>query len=136
MYKKTMTYTDFDGNERTEDFYFNLTKAELAEMECSVYGGLDNLLEKIVNEKDPKKLVEYFKFMILKAYGVKSEDGRRFMKSQEIRDSFEQTEAYSDLFIELASNTDAASEFANGIMPNSLKNTNPPASSPIPIPQH
>lgn len=117
MLKKTMTYIDFDGNERKEDFYFNLTKAEVTEMEMSTQGGLVKMLEKIVAEKDSKRIIEIFKELILKAYGEKSPDGRRFAKSQEIRDSFVQTEAYSQLFMELATNSEAAAAFVNGIVP-------------------
>lgn len=117
MLKKTMTYTDYDGNERTEDFYFNLTKAEITEMEMSHDGGLVKLIEKIVAEQDVKRIIEIFKDLILNAYGEKSADGRRFIKNAEIKESFAQTEAYSDLFMELASNAESASEFVNGIIP-------------------
>lgn len=112
-----MTYTDYDGNERTEDFYFNLTKAEVTEMEMSHTGGMVKLLEKIVAEKDAKRIVEIFKDLILRAYGEKSADGKRFVKNQELRDAFAQTEAYSDLFMELATNAEAATAFVNGIVP-------------------
>lgn len=121
MLKKTITYTDYDGNQRIEDFYFNLTKAEVTEMELSVNGGLVKFLEKIVAEQDSKQIVEKFKDLILRAYGEKSPDGKRFIKSQELRDAFSQTEAYSDLFIELASNADAAAAFVNGIIPQQKK---------------
>lgn len=117
MLKKTITYTDYDGNERTEDFYFNLTKAEIAEMQYSELGGFDKVLKKIIDTKDSKRLASLFKEIILKSYGEKSPDGRRFVKSQELREAFSQTEAFSDLYMELASNDKAASEFVNGIMP-------------------
>ena len=117
MLKKTITYTDYDGNERTEDFYFNLTKAEVAEMEMTHTGGMEKMLRKIVAEKDSKRIVEIFKDLILRAYGEKSADGKRFIKNQELRDSFAQTEAYSDLFMELATDAEAASAFVNGILP-------------------
>lgn len=118
MLKKTIKYTDFDDNERTEDFYFNLTKAEVTEMELSTEGGLEKVLTKIVNTRDNKRMIELFKDLILRAYGEKSIDGKRFIKNQEIRDAFAQTEAYSELFIELCSNTQAAVEFVNGIIPS------------------
>ena len=118
MLKKTITFVDYDGNERTEDFYFNLTKAEVAEMEMSAEGGLAKMLEKIVVERDSKRIIETFKDLILRSYGEKSPDGRRFIKSQELRDSFEQTEAYSELFMELAMNAEAAAAFVNGIIPS------------------
>jgi hypothetical protein len=117
MLKKTITYTDYDGNERTEDFYFNLTKAEVAEMELSTDGGLKKLLEKIIATQDAKKVIEIFKDLILRAYGEKSPDGKRFIKNQEVRDSFAQTEAYSELFMELATNPEASIAFVNGIIP-------------------
>ncbi len=117
MLKKTITYVDYDGNERTEDFYFNLSKAEIAEMELSAEGGLTKLIERIVAAQDGKKIVEIFKDLILRAYGEKSPDGKRFIKSPELRDAFAQTEAYSELFMELATNADASTAFVNGIVP-------------------
>jgi len=117
MLKKTMTYTDFDGNERTEDFYFNLTKAELTEMEMSESGGLIKTINKIVSAQDTKRIIEIFKDLILRSFGEKSLDGKRFIKNDEIRDAFAQTEAYSDLFMELAMNSDSAAAFINGITP-------------------
>ena len=117
MLKKTITYTDYNGTERTEDFYFNLSKAEVTEMELSVNGGLTNMIEKIVASQDSKEIVTLFKEIILKAYGEKSPDGRRFVKSKELSDAFSQTEAYSELFIELATNAESASTFINGIVP-------------------
>ncbi len=118
MIKKTMTYTDYDGVQRTEDFYFNLTKAEVAEMQMSTVGGLDKMINQIISEQDGKRIIELFKDLVLRSYGKKSPDGRRFIKNQELRDDFAQTEAYSDLFMELATDADAASAFVNGIVPN------------------
>ena len=120
MLKKTVTYIDYNGIERTEDFYFNLSKAEVAEMELSVEGGFSKMLEEIVASKDNVRIVSLFKQMVLKAYGEKSADGRRFVKSEEISQAFAQTEAYSEIFMELALNTDAAAAFVNGIMPANL----------------
>ena len=117
MIKKTITYTDFDGNNRTEDFYFNLSKAEVVEMEYGVTGGLTKMIERIVAANDTKQLVEILKSLVLKAYGEKSPDGRRFMKNQDLRDAFEQTEAYSILFMELATNAEASVAFVKGIVP-------------------
>lgn len=117
MLKETMTYTDFNGVERTEDFYFNLTKAEVFELEMSANGGLTNLMQKIVSEQDGSKIVEYFKMVILKAYGEKSLDGKYFNKSPEISDRFAHTQAYSDLFTRLATDADAAAKFFNAIIP-------------------
>lgn len=120
MLKKTITYTDFNGVERTEDFFFNLTKAEVLEMEMSATGGLAESIKKIVAAQDQPAIIKLFKDLILKAYGEKSADGRRFMKSEEIKDNFAQTEAYSILFMELATDADKASEFVNGIVPAGL----------------
>lgn len=120
MLKKTITYTDYDGNERTEDFYFNLTKAELMEMELSTEGGLEKKLNKIIASKDSTKIIETFKDIIVRSYGEKSDDGKRFVKNKEIADGFTQTEAYSELFMELASDADKAAEFINGIIPKDI----------------
>ena len=120
MLKKTVSYVDYNGVERTEDFYFNLSKAEVAEMELSVEGGFSKMLEDVVKSKDNVKIVNIFKQMVLKAYGEKSADGRRFVKSEEIAQAFAQTEAYSEIFMELALNSDAAAAFVNGIMPANL----------------
>ena len=120
MLKKTVTYVDYNGMERTEDFYFNLTKAEVAEMELSVQGGFSKMLEEIVASKDNVQIVNLFKQMVLKSYGEKSPDGRRFMKSEEIARAFAQTEAYSEIFMELALDEKKAADFVNGIMPANL----------------
>ena len=117
MLKKTITYTDYDGNERTEDFYFNFSKGELMEMNLATPGGMRSMIERIAKERDSQKLVSLFKDMITKSYGVKSPDGKRFIKSQELTDAFLQTEAYSDLFVELANNQEAAAAFITGIFP-------------------
>lgn len=117
MLKKTITYVDYNGNERTEDFYFNLTKAEVMEMEMSTNGGMAEMIKQIVASQNTAEIVKIFKDIVLKAYGVKSLDGRRFVKKDELRDEFAQTEAYSNLFMELATNADAAAKFINGIMP-------------------
>lgn len=117
MLKKTIKYTDYNGIEREEDFYFNLSKAEVAEMELSVAGGLVKKIEKIVENEDGGQIVRLFKEIILDSFGVKSEDGRRFIKSEELSIEFSQTEAYSVLFVELASDAEAAAAFVNGIVP-------------------
>ena len=117
MLKKTITYKDYNGVERTEDFMFNLTKAEILEMQLTKDGGMDAAIKKIVDAKDAPEIMKVFKELILKAYGIVSDDGRRFIKSKEISDSFAQTEAFSMLFMELATDTDAASAFVNGIVP-------------------
>lgn len=117
MLKKTITYEDFDGNKRTEDFYFNLSKAEVLEMEMGISGGMSQMLNKIIAAQDGGRVIKTFKDIILKAYGEKSPDGKRFIKSEEISTAFSQTEAYSQLFMELATNADAAATFVNSIIP-------------------
>lgn len=117
MLKKTITYTDYNGTSRTEDFYFNLTKAEIMEMEMSRSGGLAEMITRIVSEKDAPAIIKIFKDLVLKAYGEKSLDGKRFIKSEEIATAFSQTEAYSQIFMELATDADAAAAFVNGIIP-------------------
>lgn len=117
MLKQAITYTDYDGVERTEEFYFNLSKAEVAELEMSLPGGMTGLLKQIATTQDRKRLIDLFKDMILRSYGEKSMDGRRFIKSKELSEAFSQTEAYSELFMMLATDSDKAAEFINGIMP-------------------
>lgn len=117
MLKKTITYTDFNGVERTEDFYFNLTKAEIAEMELEVPGGMTTMIERITKTQDTPSLIKVFKDLILRSYGKKSDDGRRFIKNAELVDEFKDSEAYSELFMELATDADAAAAFVNGITP-------------------
>ena len=120
MLKKTIKYTDYNGVEREEDFYFNLSKAELMEMELGTTGGLTGMIEKIIATKDTPSIIKLFKQLVLQAYGEKSADGKRFIKSEELRESFMQTEAYSILFMELALNATAAGDFVNGIIPRDL----------------
>lgn len=120
MIKKTVKYVDYNGQEQVEDLYFNLTKAELLEMQTSYPGGLAEHMQKVVDTKDSVELIKLFKDLLLKSYGKKSDDGKRFIKNQELRDEFVQTEAYSELFMELATNADSAAEFVNGIVPAGL----------------
>lgn len=117
MLKRTITYADYNGNERTEDFYFNLSKAEIMEMEMSTSGGLAEMIQRIVAAQDAPAIISIFKKLVLKAYGEKSPDGKRFVKSEEISTAFSQTEAYSQLFMELATDADAAAAFINGVVP-------------------
>lgn len=130
MLKKTIVYTDYNSVERTEDFYFNLTKAELMEMEMSTTGGLAEMIDRIIKAQDAPAIIKVFKDLVLKAYGVKSPDGKRFIKSEAISSEFAQTEAYSQLFMELATDSDAAAAFVNGIVPadaTAAANANHPA---------
>lgn len=124
MLKKTITYKDYNETERTEDFYFNLSKAEIMELEMSTSGGLTEMIQRIVAAQDAPAIIKIFKDLILKAYGQKSLDGKRFIKNAELSEEFVQTEAYSQLFMELATNADAAAEFVNGIIPAETANKN------------
>lgn len=117
MIKKTITYTDCNGVERTEDFYFNLTKAEVMKMEMSVSGGLAEKITRIVATQDQPAIIAVFEDLIHKSYGVKTPDGRGFTKRKEDLELFMATEAYSQLFMELATDADAAAKFINGIVP-------------------
>lgn len=117
MLKKTITYTDYDGAERTEDFYFNLKPSEIAELELGTAGGLAEKLRRIVAANEKHKIIEYFKEILLLTYGEKSDDGKYFRKSPEISKAFSDTEAYSMLFMELATDANAASEFINAVLP-------------------
>ena len=130
MLKKTVTYVDYNGVERSEDHYFNLTKAEVMEMEMSTTGGLAEKITKIVNAKDTPSIIKVFKELVLKAYGVKSDDGRRFIKSEQLAEEFAQTEAYSMIFMELATDTEAASNFVNGIVPADMNQKAVPETHP------
>jgi hypothetical protein len=117
MLKKTITYNDYNGGERTEDFYFNLTKAEIMKMEMSTQGGLAEKIQRIVAAQDQPAIIEIFEDLIKKSYGVKTPDGRGFTKRAEDLEAFMATEAYSNLFMELATDAKAAAAFVNGIVP-------------------
>jgi hypothetical protein len=119
--KKSITYTDLSGQEVTEDHYFHLSKADLVELEMSHKGGLGKWIEHIVESEDGKAIVTELKKIILMSYGVKSEDGRRFVKTQELRDDFASSEAYSTLFVSLCTDAGAAAEFISGIVPADME---------------
>ena len=133
MLKKTVKYTDHNGVERTEDFYFNLNKAEIMEMEMMTKGGMAEMIQKIVAAQDAPAIIKIFKDLVLQAYGVKSPDGKRFIKNDEVRDEFVQSEAYSIIFMELATDADAAAKFVNGIIPADLAKQ---AAAQGALPQH
>lgn len=120
MLKKTITFRDLDDNVLVEDFYFNLNKAELAQLELQYEGGFSKYLSTIVDAKGGKAIMDAFKSIIGTAYGVRSEDGKRFIKSEKISEEFMQTDAFSELFVELLSDAEAAATFVNAVMPASL----------------
>lgn len=117
MLKKEITYEDFDGNQVTDILYFNLNRTEMIEMEVSYEGGLEAALKRIIESKDNKNLIGEFKKIILASYGVKSEDGKRFIKNDKLREDFTQTAAFDALFMDLATNENAAANFIIGIVP-------------------
>lgn len=121
MYVKEMEYTDFNGVTRKEKFYFNLTKAEILDLELGKAGGLTEYIKKIVEAQDTPTIMELFKSLLLKSYGVKSDDGRRFIKNDQVREEFAQTQAFSDLYMLLALNDEEASKFVNGIVPEDMR---------------
>ncbi len=120
MFRKVIPYTDYNGVERKEEFAFNFTKAEIWDLNLRTPGGLKSFYERIIATEDGQELADQFKMLIQKSYGIKSDDGRRFMKSDEILRNFTETEAYSNFYIELATNSDSAAAFVNGIMPKDL----------------
>lgn len=121
MIKENMTYVDFNGNERNEDFYFNLTEAEALDMEMSTTGTLSQKIKSIMDSQDQPEIIKLFKEIILAAYGVKSPDGKYFVKNEKVRQEFESTQAFSDLYIKLASDANAAANFVNGVVPTPKK---------------
>lgn len=120
MIKKTITYRDYNDEERMEDYYFNLSRAELVMMEASRPGGMRAYYERIVQAKDNVAIMECFKELIHNSIGHKSDDGKRFVKSEEFATAFEQSEAYSELIVELLSDAETALAFVNGIFPKSV----------------
>jgi len=120
MHKELISYTDYNGESRSETFYFNLNKAEITEMELSVNGGLSESLKSIVEKRDVPNTIAVIKDIILRSYGIKSPDGKRFMKSKEISEEFSQTEAYSELFMKLLSDSEYTAKFMNSIIPADL----------------
>jgi hypothetical protein len=115
MIVKEVTYINFDGEEVTEKFYFNLTKAELTKMELSYEGGLMKAIDRIVESKNLKQIADVIEDLILRSYGEKSADGKRFIKNKDTYDSFAQTGAYSKIFMEMVTNADAAAAFINAL---------------------
>lgn len=120
MIKKTITYTDYDGMERTEDFWFNLSKTELTKLDAELPGGVLGVLRKIIDKKDRKALVDFIETLILRSYGEKTLDGKRFVKTPDMAEEFMQTPAYDELFMSILSDTDSQTSFINGVIPQSM----------------
>lgn len=125
MIKKTIPYTDYDGTERTEDFYFNLSMAELMEMQTSVEGGMRGYIQRIMAANDQTALMKLFKDVLLMTYGKKSDDGRLFLKNDAVRAEFEASPAFSAIYMELMSDAQKAADFINGLIPANLRDQNP-----------
>ncbi len=121
MLKKTITYVDYEGVERKEDFYFNLSRAELLDLDLNQDGGMKAYLQEIIDAKDKVKIWNVFTKLVKLSYGVKTDDGKRFKKNPELTDAFVQSEAFSELMVELTSNENAAAAFANGILASVAK---------------
>lgn len=135
MLKRNITYEDFNGDKVTDTHYFNLTRTEIVELEVGYDGGLEQTIKRITETKDYKSLIAEFKKLVLLSYGIRSEDGKRFIKSDILREEFSQTAAYDALFIELATDADAATLFVQGIIPKDMQG--PPAVSDkpaVPVP--
>lgn len=120
MLKRAIKYEDYNGDPAEDVHYFNISKPELIEMEVEEAGGLSVMIEACIEAKDHKTLIKLFKKIVLEAYGVKSEDGKRFIKSEELRREFSQTAAYNALFIELATDDEAAATFLKGVLPKDM----------------
>lgn len=125
MIHETVTYTDYNGQSRTETFYFHFTQAEIMEMQLSVEGGFNARVQKMIDTKDQPSIIKLVKDFVLDAFGVKSDDGRRFMKSEELRRAFEENPAYSIIFMKLATDADAAAKFVNGVAPSDMPKGTP-----------
>lgn len=134
MLKREITYEDFNGERKTESFYFNLTQTEIIEYQVEYEGGLDSVIRNIIAASDIKSLVAEFKKIVLLAYGIRSEDGKRFIKSPELREEFTQTAAFDALFMELATNADAASTFIKGVVPRDFAKEMDTIDIPLPPP--
>lgn len=120
MRKETITFTDYNGVEQTRDYYFNLNKAEIMKMEMSTKGGLAERIQRIVAAQDQPAIIEVFEDLIKRSFGVKTPDGLGFEKKKEDLEAFMATEAYSELFMKLATDADAAAKFINGIIPATM----------------
>lgn len=117
MLKKTITYTDYNGDERTEDFYFNISRGEMLDMQLSTPGGYDTKIQQVLDSRDYVSMYAIFKDLVNRSYGIKSDDGKRFIKSEKLLEEFKQTEAYSNLFMEFVQSPDFADTFVNGVFP-------------------
>lgn len=121
MLKKTYTYKDYNEVERTETFYFHFTEAEILDMEMSAEGGFAERVQRIIDAKDQAAMMKLIKKFVIDAYGVKSDDGRRFIKNDEVKTAFLECPAFSDIFMDMVTNDELAAEFVNGVIPDTMK---------------
>ena len=131
MYKITRKFEDFNGVEKEQDFYFNLTKADILKMELSEEGGMDKRLDRLVKTKDMKEAIKVFEGLLLMAYGVKTDDGR-FVKNDQVRAEFASSAAYSEIYFDLATNPEEAKKFVEGVVPKFEEQANKVTSIPAP----
>ena len=120
MYKKKITYTDYNGTERTEDFYFNLSKSEMIMLETTTPGGYTGLIQRVIESKDNREIMKIFTDLIRRSYGVKSEDGKHFVKNDQVVEDFMNSAAFDQMFTEFFTDENAASDFAKGIIPSDI----------------
>lgn len=123
MLKKTVTYSDYNGVERTETFYFHYTEAEILDMEMSTEGGFAERIQKIIDAKDQVSLMKLIKKFVIDAYGIKSEDGKRFIKNDKVKTEFLESPAYSKIWMELVMDDEVAADFVNNVIPSDMKGT-------------
>lgn len=131
MIKKTITYTDYNGVQRTEDFYFNLSKPDLVELDVEYPEGFAEKIKNVMETNDKKEMVRIFKDLIMRSYGVKDADGRHFKKSKELSEEFVETPAYGELFMEIGYDSKAAADFLNGLIPSDLQNATQNLAAPM-----
>jgi len=136
MLKRDITYEDFNGEKITETFYFNLTRTEIIDLETSVDGGLEAAIQRMIKSSDIRGVITEVKKIVLMAYGIKDPEGKRFIKSDKLREEFSQTAAFDELFMELASSDDAATRFIKGVIPKEVaENSDKPTVPPLPAPK-
>lgn len=122
MFQKAITYEDYNGVKKTKNFYFNLTRSEIAKMHLMTDGGLDQMIKKMIESGSNKEIFTYFENFVLSCYGEKSADGEEFIKNEEIREKFRNHPAYDVLFMEFIEGGDKAmSDFINAVVPRDMQ---------------
>jgi hypothetical protein len=123
MLKKTVKYTDFDNVERTDTLYFNLTQAELLEIEIHTPGGMEKTIKNAVSDEKSDKIFDIMKELIMKSYGEKNSDGK-FIKTAAISEAFSHTECYSTLLFDVLETSEKAANFFNAIISPQVERAN------------